>query len=594
MKQQDTRSLRLAVLFPTNAMPKVKLPKLTEAQIKSLASSQSYQRGLSYYRDDSILNPVRQGMELSAECSGSDYEPYEVTATLNKNGVADTSCTCPYEYGGICKHIVALLLTYIHEPDSFEALDDLQSDLSNLSKEELIQLVGDMVNRDPKLKSVVQLSQAAPRAGKAMNVSAYRTQAKRAMASESHNTMRRELKSLRETAQRMAKAGDRLNAGAIFHTALDEATKGYDNIAWEIDYDGYICIEIDGLAKGLGQCLKDSAADADTRWQWIEALLQAEYKDRELGGVDFAPSASDALLKFTNDEEWRKIEAIIRNKIHRGSGWDRESWVHFLSARLSKQSSKDDLIRELGTPQQQADLLIRKRKYDEALVVLRDVVRGFPGLLKQFADALLSAGAKTQALQLVEENTNDPRNRSTSYEWLVNYYEKHGALEQVVDAQLELFLTSPHFDAYKILAEKSRRLGNWNPIRAAAIKRAEAEKNQYLLMDIALYEGDLKRALELWPKSAWGWGFKYELKLAQACEQEMPKKALELYQKIVEREINARTRENYKQAAQYLKQVRKIYDALDAKAEWIRYIAALREKYSSLRALKEELAKAKI
>ncbi|MBL8205791.1 MAG: SWIM zinc finger family protein [Blastocatellia bacterium] len=575
-------------------MPKIKLPKLTEANIKSLASSQSYQRGQSYYHNESITNPVRQGWELRAECEGSDYEPYEVTATLNKNGVAETDCTCPYEYGGICKHIVALLLTYVHEPDSFDVLDDLQSDLSNLSKEELIQLVGDLVNRDPKLKAVVKLSQAAPRAGKAMNVSAYRTQVKRAMASESHNTMRRELKSLRETAQRMAKAGDQLNAGAIFHAALDEATKGYDNVVWEIDYDGHICVEINGLAEGLGACLKTSPADAETRWQWIEALLQAEYKDRELGGVDFAPSASDALLKFSNDEEWCKIEAIIRNKIQRGSGWDRESWVHFLAARLSKQSSKDDLIRELGTPQQQAELLIRKRKYDEAVVALRDVVRGFPGLLKRFADALFEAGAKAQALKLIEENTSDARNRSTCYEWLIHYYEKHGSPEQVVEAQLELFLIYPNFESYQKLAEQSRQLGNWNPIRTAALKKVEAEKNHFLRMDIFLYEGDLKGALELWPKSQWGWGANYERKLAQACENEMPKKALEIYLKMVEREINARTRDNYKQAAQYLKKVRKLYATLASQEEWGKYIAALRTKYSSLRALKEELEKAHI
>jgi uncharacterized Zn finger protein len=344
----------------------------------------------------------------------------------------------------------------------------------------------------------------------------------------------------------------------------------------------------------LGKCLQTAQADAPTRWQWIEALLQAEYKDRELGGVDFAPSASDALLKFANDEEWQKIEAIIRNKIHRGSGWDRESWVHFLSARLSKQSSKDDLIRELGTPQQQADLLIRKRKFDEALVVLRDVVRGFPGLLKQFADALLTAGASAQALQLVEESAKDSRNRSTAYEWLVNYYEKHGSLEQIVDAQLELFLTYPNFAAYQKLAEKSRQLGNWNPMRAAAMKAVEAQKNHFLLMDIFLYEGNLKAALELWPKAQWGWGVNYELKLAQACEQEMPKKALEIYLKMVERLINARSRENYKQAAQYLKKVRKLYETLDAKEEWSKYITALRVKYSALRALKEELEKARV
>ncbi len=43
------------------------------------------------------------------------------------------------------------------------------------------------------------------------------------MNSESPQMIERELKSLRETAARLAKAGDWLNACAIYHVALDEA-----------------------------------------------------------------------------------------------------------------------------------------------------------------------------------------------------------------------------------------------------------------------------------------------------------------------------------------------------------------------------------
>lgn len=78
-------------------MAQEKLLKLTEAQIKSLATTQSFARGKSYFQDAAIDNAIRQGKELRAECQGSDYEPYEVMITLNKNGVAATACTCPYD-----------------------------------------------------------------------------------------------------------------------------------------------------------------------------------------------------------------------------------------------------------------------------------------------------------------------------------------------------------------------------------------------------------------------------------------------------------------------------------------------------------------
>ena len=53
-----------------------KLPRLTEAQVRNLASESSFERGQNYYHDGAILEPVRQERELRAHCEGSDYEPY--------------------------------------------------------------------------------------------------------------------------------------------------------------------------------------------------------------------------------------------------------------------------------------------------------------------------------------------------------------------------------------------------------------------------------------------------------------------------------------------------------------------------------------
>jgi hypothetical protein len=65
-------------------MAKEKLPRLTESHVRKLASEKSFERGKNYYCDESILEPVRQGMELRAYSEGSDYEPYQVSAMLAK------------------------------------------------------------------------------------------------------------------------------------------------------------------------------------------------------------------------------------------------------------------------------------------------------------------------------------------------------------------------------------------------------------------------------------------------------------------------------------------------------------------------------
>lgn len=315
-------------------MAEEKLPKVTEAHVRELASEKSFARGETYFRDGAVLEPVRQVMELRAQCEGSDYELYQVSATLAKSGIAETSCTCPYDYEGICKHLVALLLTYVHEPQAFRSIPPLSALLAGRSREELIALIGELIKREPGLLSLVELSVATEEAtqGKPLDVAAYRRQTRRALRHESEHVVEKELRALRELAARSAKAGDWLNAGAVYHAVLDEAVRGYDDMLREIDEDGGIAIVIDEFALGLSQCLKKSKADAETRRAWLEALLQAELTDIEMGGIDLAPSAREAVLENANDDEWVWIEERLNAAISKSRGWEREALARFVAA----------------------------------------------------------------------------------------------------------------------------------------------------------------------------------------------------------------------------------------------------------------------
>ncbi|MFL6209654.1 MAG: SWIM zinc finger domain-containing protein [Pyrinomonadaceae bacterium] len=315
-------------------MAKEKLPHLTEAHIRKLASGSSFERGETYYRDGAIQEPVRQAMELRAQCEGSDYEPYQVSATLAAGGIAETSCTCPYDWGGICKHIVALLLTYVHKPQAFRSIPPLATLLAGRSQAELIALIGEMIKQEPELLSLVEFSVATEQAtqGKPLDVAAYRRQTRRALRHEREHVVEKELRALRELAARSAKAGDWLNAGAIYHAVLDEAVRGYDDMLREIDEDGGIAVVIDEFALGLSQCLKKSKADAETRRAWLEALLAAELTDIEMGGIDLAPSARAAVLEQANDGEWGWIEERLSAAISKSRDWGREALTRFLAA----------------------------------------------------------------------------------------------------------------------------------------------------------------------------------------------------------------------------------------------------------------------
>jgi uncharacterized Zn finger protein len=311
-------------------MPKEKLPTLTESHIRKLAGERSFERGKSYYHQGAILEPVRQGMELRASCEGSEYEPYQASVTLTDNGIATTSCTCPYDWGSLCKHLVALLLTYIHQPQAFRVMTPVEEMLAERSKEELIALIGEMVKREPELTSVVELS-AATQSAKSIDVEAYRRQVRRAVRRESPRAIEKELRALRDTAGRLAKAGDWLAAGAVYHVLLVETVRHYDEQLQMMDEDGDIAIIVDEFAQGLSPCLKESNADSETRRAWLEALLEAELTDIELGGIDLAPSAREAILEHVTDAEWAWIEKRVRAEIAKSRDWGREVLVEFLA-----------------------------------------------------------------------------------------------------------------------------------------------------------------------------------------------------------------------------------------------------------------------
>ena len=114
------------------------LPKLTVQDVRNWTSAAYIQRGQSYYDQGRIYNPRRQGNKIKAQCKGSMPEPYRVEITLGSQGIVSGQCSCPVGGGGRCKHGVALLLTWIHEPENFREVETTASILQQRSKEDLI------------------------------------------------------------------------------------------------------------------------------------------------------------------------------------------------------------------------------------------------------------------------------------------------------------------------------------------------------------------------------------------------------------------------------------------------------------------------
>ncbi|MEJ2737357.1 MAG: SWIM zinc finger family protein [Anaerolineae bacterium] len=139
-------------------MPK---PTLTEATIRNLTTAQSFSRGQEYLRDGAVLEIEQRDDLLLATVEGSQYEPYQVQIRLDPGGIVDADCTCPYDWGGYCKHIVAVLLTFVQQPDQITERVPVLPLLSGLDRETLIDLLADLLAIHPHLADWVETRIAA-------------------------------------------------------------------------------------------------------------------------------------------------------------------------------------------------------------------------------------------------------------------------------------------------------------------------------------------------------------------------------------------------------------------------------------------------
>lgn len=97
----------------------MKLKNLSESLIKKFSGATIFGRGKEYSQSGMVeeikYDPVRD--HIQAEVSGSSRGSYDVEITAARSDV-DATCSCPYD-GYPCKHIVAVLLTFMNNQETF-------------------------------------------------------------------------------------------------------------------------------------------------------------------------------------------------------------------------------------------------------------------------------------------------------------------------------------------------------------------------------------------------------------------------------------------------------------------------------------------
>jgi len=102
---------------------------------------------------------IREGKTFSMVARGTD--DYETSVTIDEDlNVTDHECSCPYDYGPVCKHVVALLFLARENLTETTGLreDRLPMIVSSLDKEALHEIVLRVARRDSDLRKELVFS----------------------------------------------------------------------------------------------------------------------------------------------------------------------------------------------------------------------------------------------------------------------------------------------------------------------------------------------------------------------------------------------------------------------------------------------------
>lgn len=123
-----------------------------ESDVRALATVESFTRGQESFRRGAVSSLERRGERIIAEVEGSELSPYAVTIELYDGGLAATRCSCSYDWGGACKHIVAALLKYREAPGAVAQRPSLADMVADVDRQALIALLVKRAGQDPGLE----------------------------------------------------------------------------------------------------------------------------------------------------------------------------------------------------------------------------------------------------------------------------------------------------------------------------------------------------------------------------------------------------------------------------------------------------------
>ncbi|MEO8954455.1 MAG: hypothetical protein ABI396_04135, partial [Ktedonobacteraceae bacterium] len=480
---------------------------------------------------------------------------------------------------------------------------NIASNLEQLSKEQLISLMVQMVQLYPDLEELIKTipSAAAKQQRIPLNAALFRRQIAEIFANTERDSWGSEgraaepLLRIVAIADNYVKQGDYTAATTLYELVITGIIDNYDTFRWHA-YEGDLDDVVKDCVNGLGESLKNEQATS-VREKIIQTLYSVYDFDTGLENDEpvMSRKVPTLLVRYTTPAERVTIASWVREAFDYDVDWHADdlgdNYNEFLLGLEADTIDDETFLRiahETESYNHLIDRLLKLRRLDEAMQEAKQVDNYD---ILEIADIFSQHGHEDVAEQLILERVKKHSDTDLLH-WLKKRYEDRGDTAAVLDMAQRIFRAYPMLgtlEGYQEIRELAKNLNRWEAVQTELLTFLTKEKNYTLLIKIALDEKQIDKAIALLQsqkKPAAGTVAPYgnnisssvAIEVAQAAEERDPLVSLEIYQRYVEKLIADRGRGNYQVACQHLKRVRHLYQTMGKSELWTDYITTIRDK----------------
>jgi uncharacterized Zn finger protein len=618
-------------------------PKLTEASIRAGAPEKVFTRGQELFRSGAVAQTAICGSTLSGECEGNESPFYRVRAELDEAGVRSTSCTCPYDFGGYCKHVVALLLAYAREPKQFAVRQAPAELLSGLSREQLLALLTKLLRELPDLSDRIEAALAAPSVSgqspaakrkKEVDAEVYRRRVRSVMHGLDHmrdseaywhvGGLVEGLSDVERSAREFLDAGDAESALRILLTLLEESSDGFDYID---DSNGELGSYLDSLGETLAEVILSLDLDEEQREDLVSDLddLHDRLSDYGVEGLGVAMLAAqhgwgepprEATARRAEadeeeeyergedereDDEWDESDEEWDDEddgaLAAGDDWYAPAWRREDPAQALTRAKLNILERQGRTDDYLALCLRAGEHLRYALKLLelgrpREAVSHALKRLNSAGEALTLArclresGHIKEAILVGERGLRLGGRKAALGQWFGPVEEAQGRKKQALEAWLAAFREAPSLALWQTI--KRLAGSRWGKLKPQAMSSLEKFYDKQPLAEVLLAERDWDAAMRVADKHAQD--ERVAAKVADALIEHRPEWVIRASIKHAEGLIAPTKSSLYPAAAGWLRRAKAAYARVGRDVEWQKYLLRLKEQYRRRPALMAQLS----